>query len=119
MQDMEIKELTEREHVECPACGAMSFNPKFLTPSRKKKELETGQIYWLKEEAMIRNLMWEYIFLQTFICKQCGCNFTLPIRKMTENEYELKQKEKLEKELENTKTDGKGTTDNGKGGQAG
>lgn len=112
MQDMDFKEIVDRVHVECPACGVMSFNPKFLTPSRQKKEVETGEIYWLKEEGITQNGLWEYIVLQTLICKQCGCNFTLPIRKMTEKEYELQK----QKKLKNTKTDGNGITDNSKGG---
>jgi len=107
MQDMEIKPINDREMVECPSCHVASLNPKFLPPSRQKK---TPVLFWEKDEVLLRNLMWDYIYLTTLICKDCGCNFSLPVRKLSEEEYQLEQKNK---KSENSKANGKSNSDNG------
>ncbi len=93
---MDVKNIDERVSVECPACGIVSLNPKFLTPSRAKKSKEEEEPFWGKPASRIQNALWTEITLFNLVCKKCGCNFSLPV---SEKPFKFDdQKEKSDEE---------------------
>ena len=116
---MDVKNIDERVSVECPACGIVSLNPKFLTPSRAKKSKEEGVPFWGKPASRTQNALWTEITLFNLVCKKCGCNFSLPVsekpfepddreKKLDEESSENGKSDKEEKEPEESDSESKG-----------
>jgi len=115
MQDMEVKSIDERVSVECPGCGIISFNPKFLSPHKAKKNLGMDAPFWSKPASKIQNALWTEITLFNLVCKKCGCNFSLPVSEKprdseepAEESNENEKSDKEEKEPEEPDSESKG-----------